>query len=85
MSSFAIIREVRILSKDRAAAYQFAGNHRHSRPALNHLDGFLASPLLGNGSWFSRSNVWDNFLIIRSTREHDAFHEPILRHSPRLD
>ena len=35
-------------------------------------EGFLTSPLIGNGSWFSRSNVWDMFLIIRSTREHEA-------------
>jgi O-Antigen ligase len=35
-------------------------------------EGFLASPVIGNGSWFSRSNVWDNFLVIRSTREHEA-------------
>ena len=35
-------------------------------------EGFLASPVIGNGSWFSRSNVWDMFLIIRSTREHEA-------------
>ncbi|HEY5812374.1 MAG TPA: hypothetical protein VIT23_06955, partial [Terrimicrobiaceae bacterium] len=26
-------------------------------------EGFLASPLIGNGSWFSRSDVWDNFLL----------------------
>ena len=35
-------------------------------------EGFLASPVIGNGSWFSRSNVWDNFLIIRSIREQEA-------------
>jgi hypothetical protein len=35
-------------------------------------EGFLASPVIGNGSWFSRSNVWDMFLIIRSTRAHEA-------------
>ena len=35
-------------------------------------EGFLASPLIGNGSWFSRSNVWDIFLTIRSIREHEA-------------
>ena len=35
-------------------------------------EGFLASPVIGNGSWFSRSNVWDNFLIIRSVREQEA-------------
>ena len=34
-------------------------------------EGFLASPLIGNGSWFSRSNVWDNFLIIRSQKERE--------------
>ena len=35
-------------------------------------EGFLASPLVGNGSWFSRSDVWDNFLIIRSQKEFEA-------------
>ena len=35
-------------------------------------EGFLTSPLIGNGSWFSRSSVWDIFLIIRSTKEHEA-------------
>jgi hypothetical protein len=35
-------------------------------------ESFLASPVIGNGSWFSRSNVWDMFLVIRSTREHEA-------------
>ena len=32
-------------------------------------EGFLASPWVGNGSWFSKSNVWDNFLLIRSQKE----------------
>jgi hypothetical protein len=32
-------------------------------------EGFLASPLIGNGSWFSKSDVWDNFLMLRSTKE----------------
>ena len=35
-------------------------------------EGFLNSPLIGNGSWFSRSSVWDIFLLIRSTKEHEA-------------
>jgi hypothetical protein len=35
-------------------------------------EGFLASPVIGNGSWFSKSNVWDMFLVIRSTRAHEA-------------
>ena len=35
-------------------------------------EGFLASPVIGNGSWFSKSNVWDGFMIIRSTRAHES-------------
>ena len=35
-------------------------------------EGFLASPLIGNGSWFSKSNVWDNFLMIRSQKERES-------------
>ena len=35
-------------------------------------EGFLASPLIGNGSWFSRSDVWDNFLLIRSQKEFET-------------
>jgi hypothetical protein len=31
-------------------------------------EGFLNSPLVGNGSWFSKSDVWDNFLTLRSTK-----------------
>ena len=30
-------------------------------------EGFLKSPILGNGSWFSQTNVMDEFLVIRST------------------
>jgi O-antigen ligase len=32
-------------------------------------EGFLASPVIGNGSWFSNSDVIDNFLLIRAERE----------------
>jgi hypothetical protein len=28
-------------------------------------EGFVSSPLIGQGSWFSRSNVTDNFVLIR--------------------
>ena len=35
-------------------------------------EGFIASPVVGNGSWFSRSDVWDNFLMIRSQKAFDA-------------
>jgi hypothetical protein len=35
-------------------------------------EGFLASPLVGNGSWFSKSDVWDNFLLIRSQKEFET-------------
>jgi O-antigen ligase len=34
-------------------------------------EGFLASPVIGNGSWFSKSEVWDNFLLIRSEKERE--------------
>jgi hypothetical protein len=34
-------------------------------------EGFLASPVIGNGSWFSKSQVWDNFLLIRSEKERE--------------
>ena len=29
-------------------------------------DGFLSSPLIGQGSWFSNSKVFDNFMMIRA-------------------
>jgi hypothetical protein len=32
-------------------------------------EGFLNSPLVGNGSWFSKSDVWDNFLMLRANKE----------------
>jgi len=32
-------------------------------------EGFLESPVIGNGSWFSNSKVVDNFLLIRAERE----------------
>jgi hypothetical protein len=35
-------------------------------------EGFLESPLIGNGSWFSKSDVWDNFLMIRSQKERES-------------
>jgi hypothetical protein len=35
-------------------------------------EGFLASPIIGNGSWFSKSQVWDNFLLIRSEKERKS-------------
>ena len=35
-------------------------------------EGFRASPLVGNGSWFSRSYVWDNFLTIRSQKAFET-------------
>lgn len=35
-------------------------------------EGFVESPLIGNGSWFSKSDVWDNFLMIRSQKERES-------------
>ena len=32
-------------------------------------EGFLESPIIGQGSWFSNSKVMDNFLLIRAERE----------------
>jgi hypothetical protein len=32
-------------------------------------EGFLNAPLVGNGSWFSKSDVWDNFLMLRTSKE----------------
>ena len=36
------------------------------------LEGFTESPLLGQGSWFSKSDLMDNFLLIRSDKAHAA-------------
>lgn len=35
-------------------------------------EGFLASPLVGQGSWFSRSDVMDQFLLIRAEKAQAA-------------
>ena len=35
-------------------------------------DGFAGSPFVGQGSWFSRSNVMDNFLALRTEQARDA-------------
>lgn len=35
-------------------------------------DGFAGSPFVGQGSWFSRSTVMDNFLALRTERARDA-------------
>jgi hypothetical protein len=35
-------------------------------------EGFLRSPLIGNGSWFSKSDVWDNFMMIRAQKERES-------------
>lgn len=35
-------------------------------------EGFLNSPILGNGSWFSQTNVMDEFLVIRSSNARIA-------------
>jgi hypothetical protein len=36
------------------------------------LEAFQGSPLLGHGSWFSRTDVMDNFMIIREERARIA-------------
>ena len=35
-------------------------------------EAFLESPLIGHGSWFSNTNVMDNFLLIRSEKAAEA-------------
>ena len=35
-------------------------------------EGFVESPLIGQGSWFSRSDLMDNFLLIRIEKAHAA-------------
>lgn len=35
-------------------------------------EGFAESPLIGQGSWFSESDLMDNFLLIRSDKAHAA-------------
>jgi hypothetical protein len=35
-------------------------------------EGFAESPLIGQGSWFSKSDLMDNFLLIRSDKAHAA-------------
>ena len=35
-------------------------------------EAFVESPLIGHGSWFSRSNVYENFLMIRDEAAHEA-------------
>lgn len=36
------------------------------------LEAFRESPLIGNGSWFSRTRVMDNFMVIREERAKTA-------------
>ncbi len=35
-------------------------------------EAFLHSPLIGQGSWFSNSDVWEDFLVIRKERAREA-------------
>jgi hypothetical protein len=35
-------------------------------------EAFLRSPLIGQGSWFSNTDVWENFLMIRRERARQA-------------
>ncbi|HVU24510.1 MAG TPA: O-antigen ligase family protein, partial [Opitutus sp.] len=53
--------------------------HRRSRSDIERSammtaawEAFVDSPLLGHGSWFSRSNVYENFLMIRAEAAHEA-------------
>lgn len=36
------------------------------------VEAFVASPLVGHGSWFSRTDVMDEFMIIREDLAHEA-------------
>jgi hypothetical protein len=53
--------------------------HRASRSDVDRsamiqaaTEAFLASPLIGHGSWFSRSDVYDNFVQIRADLAREA-------------
>ncbi len=53
--------------------------HRASRSDVDRssmlqaaMEAFQDSPLLGNGSWFSRTNVYENFVQIRADRAKEA-------------
>lgn len=35
-------------------------------------EGFISSPIIGQGSWFSKSQVMENFLAIRAEKARDA-------------
>jgi len=35
-------------------------------------EGFVESPIIGQGSWFGKSQVMDNFLLIRADKAHAA-------------
>jgi len=68
------------------AAFFFSGvrsegemEHRASRSDVDRssmlqaaTEAFLASPLIGHGSWFSRSDVYANFMQIRDDRAKEA-------------
>lgn len=56
-----------------------AVQHRSSRSDVDRsamiqaaAEAFLASPLIGHGSWFSRSDVYDNFTQIRTDLAKEA-------------
>jgi len=41
-------------------------NVSRSAMLLAAYQGFRSSPIVGQGSWFSNSQVWDNFMLIRA-------------------
>jgi hypothetical protein len=56
-----------------AYAYKHAGDHRATRSNVSRsamliaaYQGFVSSPIVGQGSWFSKSTVFDNFMQIRA-------------------
>jgi O-antigen ligase/polysaccharide polymerase Wzy-like membrane protein len=56
-----------------AYAYKHAGDHRATRSNVSRsamliaaYQGFASSPIIGQGSWFSKSTVFDNFMQIRA-------------------
>jgi hypothetical protein len=57
---------------DREGQRSTRSNVERSAMVAAGLDAFLESPLLGHGSWFSRSNVIENFMILREEGAREA-------------
>ncbi len=57
---------------DRDGDRSTRSNVERSAMVIAGLEAFRESPLLGHGSWFSRTKVIDNFMIIREEGARDA-------------